>query len=243
MSDVNKESIIQKIKHCLALSKSSNENEVATALKMARSLMQKHQVTENDVHLLEIKEALMKTNTRVKPPRWENRLASLVSGVFDCRLIHTSRIDPKNGKNVGYWKFIGLEPSPEIANYAMKVLMRQLKNSREKYIDEVLSMEKLRSTQIERADLFCEGWVMGAEIAIGEFKITPETKAMTDRYLEAKGVKLGKLEVRARTEDFNDLSTKQMNDLLKGHENGKEARLHNAVDNNRTVLEGVGYDG
>jgi len=50
------ERIIRKIKRCLALSQSSNENEAATAMRQAQSLMYEYRLTEMDVRLSEVGE-------------------------------------------------------------------------------------------------------------------------------------------------------------------------------------------
>lgn len=42
------ERAIRKIKHCLALAQSANENEAATALRQAQALMREYRLTEMD---------------------------------------------------------------------------------------------------------------------------------------------------------------------------------------------------
>lgn len=44
------ERAIRKIKHCLALAQSANENEAATALRQAQALMREYRLTEMDVN-------------------------------------------------------------------------------------------------------------------------------------------------------------------------------------------------
>ena len=50
------ERVIRKIKRCLALSKSSNENEAATAMRQAQALMREYRLTELDVRLSDVDE-------------------------------------------------------------------------------------------------------------------------------------------------------------------------------------------
>lgn len=61
---MSRDEAILKIKKCLALSKSSNENEAATALRMAQSLMKEFQI---DPDLLD----MLKLNPPVKLPRYQ----------------------------------------------------------------------------------------------------------------------------------------------------------------------------
>ena len=55
MSD--KESVLRKIKHCLALSKSANETESATALRQAHAMMSKYGISMDDIALDDIKKS------------------------------------------------------------------------------------------------------------------------------------------------------------------------------------------
>ena len=48
------ERAIRKIKHCLALSASSNEHEAAAAMRQAQKLMAKYRLTETQVNLSDV---------------------------------------------------------------------------------------------------------------------------------------------------------------------------------------------
>ncbi|KPW78732.1 hypothetical protein AL049_05750 [Pseudomonas syringae pv. cerasicola] len=48
---------IRKIKHCLALSQSSNENEAATATRQAQALTREYHLSETDVKVSDVGEA------------------------------------------------------------------------------------------------------------------------------------------------------------------------------------------
>ena len=53
---MDKERILEKIKKCLALSKSANEHEAAQALKQAQALMREYGITDIEVELSAVKE-------------------------------------------------------------------------------------------------------------------------------------------------------------------------------------------
>ena len=53
---MDKQAILEKIKKCLALSKSANEHEAAQAMKQAQALMKKYEVDAVDVALSEVSE-------------------------------------------------------------------------------------------------------------------------------------------------------------------------------------------
>ncbi len=53
---MDKERILEKIKKCLALSKSANEHEAAQALKQAQALMREYGITDIEVELSAVTE-------------------------------------------------------------------------------------------------------------------------------------------------------------------------------------------
>lgn len=65
---MNKKDAIEKIKKCLALSKSANQHEAATALRQAQSLMEKYNIDADDAELLGIVDAEILGSGSQKPP-------------------------------------------------------------------------------------------------------------------------------------------------------------------------------
>lgn len=59
MSSEERQRMIEKVRKCLALSKSANENEAAAALRQAQKLMQAYAITETDVGLVEYVEGFV----------------------------------------------------------------------------------------------------------------------------------------------------------------------------------------
>ena len=64
------ERVIRKIKHCLALAQSANENEAATALRQAQALMREYRLTDMDVKL----SICLPNNAKT----WKQLLASII---------------------------------------------------------------------------------------------------------------------------------------------------------------------
>lgn len=64
------EKIIDKIKKCLALSRSANEHEAEAALRQARKLMEAHGVTDLDIEAAEAQERRRKAGAKTKPSNW-----------------------------------------------------------------------------------------------------------------------------------------------------------------------------
>lgn len=146
------EDILKKIKKCLALSKSSNENEAAIALKQAQTLMKQNNISLNDVEFSEIKKRTLITD--LKRMRFvEVRLAQMVAGIFECGFL----ID--ENKN---FIFYGIEPNTEIAEYAYGVLLPSLKKARKEYVSGLHGNTKLKSKR-SLGDTFCMGWIFSVK--------------------------------------------------------------------------------
>lgn len=150
MNDIDK--IMAKIKKLLALSRSPNPNEAASALRMAQELMAEHRVGQADINSLDIAEEPVKTACRENPPRHEAVLIYSIAEAFGCRHLYHMR---------GYqctWLFIGLRHRAQVAAYIGQVLMRKLRAARAGYIKSLYRVRsKYRKTQ--RADEFCRAWV------------------------------------------------------------------------------------
>ncbi len=74
------ERIIRQIKRCLALSKSSNETEAATAMRQAQALMREYRLTEIDVRLSDVGEVESDSSRAKRRPTWARDLGSIVGG-------------------------------------------------------------------------------------------------------------------------------------------------------------------
>ena len=128
---MDKSSALEKIKKCLALSRSANEYEAAQALKHAQALMAKYGLTGWDVELAEISEQYGKAPKSA--PSWHWRLVHLCGSAFGCDRWHAA--DRSGGRFV----FCGINGRPKLAAYAYEVLLRQLKTARREYIKTALA--------------------------------------------------------------------------------------------------------
>jgi hypothetical protein len=131
VNDRNK--IIDKIRKCLALSKSANENEAAAALRQAQKLMQAYNVTEEDVGLASYTESFVDHNypwrwTRVtkkdpvRKPRVVDTLATvsdLVAHAFTVKAVWDR--SPRDMFRVWYF---GRHANVALACYAHEVVYK-----------------------------------------------------------------------------------------------------------------------
>jgi hypothetical protein len=109
--------VLAKIKKCLALARSANEHEAATALAKACELMDQHGIDEEDIGLGDVAEAIARASRTIKPPLWEGMLSATV-----CHAVGVRCLINRDGDRV----FVGVQSRAEIAGYAFSVLFRQL---------------------------------------------------------------------------------------------------------------------
>ncbi|APQ14731.1 hypothetical protein BJP27_24490 (plasmid) [Pseudomonas oryzihabitans] len=151
-------SILRKIKRCLALSESSNEQEAATALRQAQALMTKYRITEQDVAQASIGE-VMAADPKLRLKKWERSLGAAVCDVFNCRSLIGTR---SRGRRVvaTYLNFVGVTPAPEIAQYAYRALHAKAAHDRLIYVRWArVNRRDARVTAETLGDHFAQAWV------------------------------------------------------------------------------------
>lgn len=228
---MNKKTVIEKIKKCLALSKSANQHEAAAALRQAMAFMEKYQIDADDPDLLGITEASILGSGTAKPTVFEAVLANSIARLMDCKVIlQTSGIITANlgiKKQIS-WAFIGFDPAPEIASYAFDVLYRQLKKARTTFISTQLKRVQIKANKVKRADLFCEGWVLEATKQVSNLNPNKDKLEQIQTYINQKH-KVRNGEAKDRNKKTNTSSDRYQNDLHAGRQAGKDAKLNHAM--------------
>lgn len=186
--------VFAKIRKCLALAKSGNPNEAATALRQARALMEKYNVSECAIARSEIGESRVDSTTmsRDKPAKWEMALMSLIGRAFGCRLMLSRYEMSKGYANEGSYVFVGLKQQAEVASYAAEVLIRKCKTARQKWLTDnvggfCLGVPGAKAKKTRMGDAFAEGWVSSIGRVVTDFANPPEISAAIDSHIEAKG--------------------------------------------------------
>jgi hypothetical protein len=185
--------VLGKIKKCLALSRSNNPNEAATALRQAHALMAKHGVSSHEVVMSDIGEgeAISRTMARDKPAEWEMRLAAKVGKAFGCRMLVSKHV-LRNGRghlNEGRYVFIGLKDKAEIAAYTATVLIRKCKSARQQWLTEHLGgigtgVKGMKAKKTRMGDAFAEGWVNAISKLVVEFANPSGVETAIERYVQ-----------------------------------------------------------
>jgi hypothetical protein len=168
--------VLAKIRKCLALVKSANENEAAAALAKAQALMQAHGIDDEMLALAEFEESAARGQRAQRPPVWETLLARTVEHALNVCSFIDDNLDRR---------FVGRGPKSEIAAYAFLVLYRQLKAARRSYIATHLKRCKPARKRV-RADIFCEAWAASVCHKIKALIAENERDAGLDQYLAVR---------------------------------------------------------
>ncbi|MCZ4065923.1 DUF2786 domain-containing protein [Oxalobacter aliiformigenes] len=213
--------ILDKIKKCLELSKSNNENEAAVALAQARKLMDLHQVSMDDIDLAAVKRERQSSTAQERPPVWETTLALDIAAIFGCRSTFGD----------GKYSFIGLHGAPGIAAYAFSVLLRQVLKKRQEYI-RTLDKRLKRTTKTRKADAYCFGWIYKATEKVREKELTSEEQALIEKYIDTCMQVSGDLKPTNRV----DLD-KDINSIIAGQTDGAKVNYFQGVGSHENALK------
>ena len=217
---MKRDAALRKILACLRLSKSSNPNEAAAALRQAQALMQKYSLTADDAEALEIRESVSQAKGRgTTPPQSIVWLINLVARGYSCAPV----LDATHSISSSSYRvrFFGPGTNPEIAAYAFTVLFRQLNAARTKHIARV----RKRANRERRGEEFAIGWVHAVDKLFPTEKLTDEAQRTINRAIEL--VLPHTHESRGR--DLTKRGRAAYGDRAAGFIAGTEAQLHKGV--------------
>lgn len=238
MSNQDKKRIMDKIVRCLALSKSSNEHEAATALRQAHALMEKHGISQDDIKLADIKFKASNTRSAQRPPVYQIGLANMIAKLFGCDNYMGYGSGDKS--HVRVMCFVGLEMHSDIASYAYDSLFRQLKQARQAYIKAELKRVRLAKNKAARSDAFCLGWVATVRGLVRKLVPLATNMLLIERAMSQE------LDLR-QTGGVDRVSKNRAatgtNDFHNGLVAGKSAQLHHAMNGQgKQSLIGAGHE-
>ena len=209
---MDKATALEKIKKCLALSKSANEHEAAQALKHAQKLMAQFGFEDADIALADVGE--QRVTSAQTLPSWHWDLIHLCGNAFGCdRWVHH---DFSGGQVV----FCGTHGRPELAAYAYEVLLRQLRVARRWYMKTTLSRVRIPKHKTARADEFCRGWVSEVRRDVRKFAMSGGETDLIQQYKEARYGKFSTAKMR----DVK-MARKLHDDYWRGRDAGEGVRL------------------
>lgn len=212
------ESIIRKIEHLMAISKSSNANEAGIALRQMQAMMAKYNLTASQIELAKINEEAHEVDTKKAPPNWTIVLARMVAEVFDCEIMLLT-----TPKQYARLNFIGSDASAKIACYTFSILYRTLRTHRENFIDTLKGVERTEKTK--RGDAFCMGWVDTVRQKCIDIAPNSDAKSRVKRYMDEKY----KNATTASTTNRFTMDTASLRAIREGREKAKSVQIHQGV--------------
>lgn len=224
--------VLRKIKRCMDLSSSSNENEAALAFKQMQALMDKHGVTSKHVDAFDVFECYAELDVKISPSKWVVDLHAVIGQAMDCETILRRGGSSPKAKVV----YIGIGSTPEIANYAFEVMYRKLKADRAEFIKTHLKRYKtVNKTKL--ADAYCEGWVSNVYQKVKNLNPNLEIKEKIQAYKDISDRKYSgdryKAKTRFKKNDDKALEAQQM-----GFVKSKDVDLFTATGHTEQVLIG-----
>lgn len=210
--------IIARIKKCLELSKSPNPNEASVALRQAKAMMAKYNITLSEIEQLSIFSAKV-TSTRKSPMKYERYLHSAMAKAFVCTIILEK--DTEGKANFVYY---GREADVRVATYMYEVLLRALQESRREFRKAYAGDKNLNNL----TNSFCEGWTSAVYVTASELREASTEKEMeskvesaVDEYMQSIYGGLRTVKARKRK-----ISQAEFNAYTQGVKVGEKQSLH-----------------
>jgi hypothetical protein len=232
---MDREKVLTRIQKCLALSKSSNANEAATAMRQAQALMREYQIEDDELLAANVCEDNAKTSSTRRPSVWESSLASVVGTAYGVAAYFVTGQrglrSAHSTSHSGGWKFVGMGPGPEVARYTFEVLIRQLRRARQEYLRENLPRVS-RGNRVKRGDLFARAWVVEVKKKVSKFATTPASDSAIKAYMLTRYPPVGELMTtnRLRNLEKKELSSKDIADVLAGIKAASSVSLNHGVN-------------
>ncbi|AJF00058.1 DUF2786 domain-containing protein [Pandoraea apista] len=226
---------IDKIKKCLALGKSNNPHEAASAMRQAQKMMAAYGVSDDELLAAGVTEYWEKSGANRTPARYEAALARMIAKAFGCDLVFTQRLyGPRSIK--GGYAFVGVAPASQVACYSYGVLFRQLRRARAEFISTTLKRCGPRN-KTARADVFCEGWVMSVRELVIPVELPESHSQAVAAYMRTNYAVTESMNPRQRVPGRHAYGA---GDYTHGARTGRRATLHRGVGasvNTQQLLE------
>lgn len=195
-------SVIEKIKKCLALANSTNENEAVIALRQAKKLMEIHGLSENEIIASELitKESLAKFSGMNCAMSWLPTLAFNISAFCGTSsyLKYIKSASGKTVKNVSVGWF-GSENSIELSMYYFDYLSREINKRRISFIQDlqqsVYPQKYTKKYLTDSGNSYVFGLVVG---------VCDTLKKLNSKEQEQKTKDLAKIYADLNSKEFRD---------------------------------------
>lgn len=177
---------LDKIRKCLALSKSAEPHEAGAALRQAQKLMAQFGIDGEDLELAQLRHHAHKAPAGALSA-WQAQLAHLVGEAFGCGHIWArgqKLLPDLSVRRTREIIFFGPDAAAELACYTWDVLLRQCTRARAAHIKAQPAACK-PATLTGRGDLFAVGWVHGVRQVVQRMSDGGEASVKRQALLEA----------------------------------------------------------
>ena len=218
---MDKSKALDKIKKCLALSKSSNPYEAAAALRQAQKIMHAHDITERELGAVgynseQVSVAMRASN---KVPLTLGFLTTIIMEAFGVDAVLGSELKPGNSTVTYTVRYFGPENRVMLAAYSHQVCYRAMESA---WREQLLELPPLKGERGTRA-AFQIGWLRSVKEQIEALAMTPEEEAGTSLI---KQMYYGSNELRETVPNKLNISS---GIVALGEEVGAGFRLHTPV--------------
>lgn len=232
---MTKDEILSKIKKLLVLAESQNDNEAANAKKFAEKLIEKYQITEEDLNSIKDKGPLYGENEKlfhssVLVP-WKNQLALGIANHFGCYVVQEELVPADGAHEYDYYVYGG-DQDVESVKFAF--------NAFEKQIDSLVFTNCLGRGPVYVSS-YCEGVVQSirSNIEIDGIEIPKINSKLSkpDKIVPTSGVSVGlvaapkdKEKPADKSVSVNGSAIRDIMAFLKGLQDGRDISLQDAVE-------------
>lgn len=167
---MTRDQALSKIKKCLALGRSAEPHEAASAMRQAQKLMAEFKVNDLDISMIGVKEVRIPA-TSTAANLWEVHLVVIVADAFGCEQFASITSEYNSAANYvrkRSYVFVGVDAAPTIAGYAYQVLSRQCAKARLAHIQKQPKNCK-PITKSARGDEFAKRWVSAVSSMVERF--------------------------------------------------------------------------
>lgn len=183
---MDRQTAIDKIRKCLALSKSAEPHEAGAALRHAQKLMAAFGGDGEDLDLAQLRHHAHKAPAGALSA-WQAQLAHLVGDAFGCGHIWArgqAYLPDFRVRRTREIIFFGPDAAAELACYTWDVLLRQCVRARSAHIKAQPAACK-PVTLTARGDRFALGWVAGVRELVERMAATGDAGSRRQALLEA----------------------------------------------------------
>lgn len=177
MEEERRKKLTEKLKKCMALSKSPEPHEAAAALRQAQKIMSELGITEDDLDGLEMADAVVKTREGFGRCRTMSALANMLEDAFGVKAVFEANPGSANRLNVRY---IGPRARVMLAEYAHKVVWRAMQSA----WDELLVTRPWMKSDGGKRQAFHLGWLRGVREKVMAIAPTEAEEKAIQRYCD-----------------------------------------------------------